>query len=200
MIAGCSVVGVRDGYEQSGYQVIATAGDAFEVRTYAPRVAAEATVAVGDEDEDGAFRTLFRYITGANEGGADIAMTVPVESTPQDGVDIAMTAPVETDTSDATVMRMRFFLPAQFTAETAPVPTAPNVKIIPIGKTTMAVRQFTGFGSDATVAEEREALMVALENSDWKPVAEPIAMFYDPPWTLPFFRRNEVAVIVEPAR
>jgi len=48
-------------------------------------------------------------------------------------------------------------------------------------------------------AQEFEAFLArALEGSPWIAVGEPVALFYDPPWTLPFLRRNEVAVRVEP--
>ena len=33
-----------------------------------------------------------------------------------------------------------------------------------------------------------------LEESNWRAVGEPTTLFYDPPWTIPFLRRNEVAV------
>jgi hypothetical protein len=39
-----------------------------------------------------------------------------------------------------------------------------------------------------------------LKPSAWRPTGEPVVLFYDPPFTVPFLRRNEVAVAVEPAR
>jgi len=35
-----------------------------------------------------------------------------------------------------------------------------------------------------------------LKNSAWAPQGGVVDWFYDPPWTLPFARRNEVAVVV----
>lgn len=32
--------------------------------------------------------------------------------------------------------------------------------------------------------------------SDWRPAGAPTTFLYDPPWTLPFFRRDEVVVPV----
>jgi hypothetical protein len=32
----------------------------------------------------------------------------------------------------------------------------------------------------------------------WEAAGEPVAWFYDPPWTIPALRRNEVAVPVAP--
>ena len=57
-----------------------------------------------DGNDGQAFGRLFRYITGANQHDAHIAMTIPVEMAPRT---IPMTVPVEV-TSDQV---MRFFLP-----------------------------------------------------------------------------------------
>jgi hypothetical protein len=37
-----------------------------------------------------------------------------------------------------------------------------------------------------------------LRDTAFDPSGKPVAWFYDPPWTLPFRRRNEVAVTVTP--
>ena len=42
------------------------------------------------------------------------------------------------------------------------------------------------------------ALVDALDGTDWVAAGPPVGWFYDPPWTIPFFRRNEVAVPVAP--
>ncbi|MFM8684243.1 MAG: hypothetical protein ACKOEG_10795 [Chthoniobacterales bacterium] len=34
------------------------------------------------------------------------------------------------------------------------------------------------------------------ENKNLKPAGEPMFAYYDPPWTLPFMRRNEVMLRV----
>jgi hypothetical protein len=200
--AGCSVFGDRSGYESSAYTVIDRPAPDLEIRTYAPRVAAEVRVPMGDWQSDAAFRTLFRYITGANEGAQDVAMTTPVEMTPRgasDGADIAMTTPVESSEDADGMMRMQFFLPASYTVDTAPVPTDPAVAIVAVPEKRFAVRRFAGFGFESSVARETRALLADLSGAErWRAAAAPVAMFYDPPWTLPFFRRNEVAVAVEP--
>ena len=50
---------------------------------------------------------------------------------------------------------------------------------------------------DEEQLERRKAeLLRALEESGWRPIGKPTSLFYDPPWTLPFLRRNEVAVPV----
>ena len=197
VLSACSLVGVRSGYEQAPYEVVASLGENIEVRAYAPRVAAEATVRAQDDsnDRNAAFRLLFDYITGANRSNNEIAMTAPVETAPAPE-EVAMTVPVETSGDGTTGMRMRFFLPAAYSADTAPTPTDPRVRVVELPAQTVAVLRFSGFGGEDAVAEKTEALLAGLENTDYRAAGEPFALFYDPPWTLPFFRRNEVVVEV----
>lgn len=200
MLAGCTVLGIRDTAEPS-FTVVDRVADTVEIRRYAPRAAAEvrldgAAAGGGMQAQGRAFRTLFAYIQGANDGGRTIAMTAPVEQR-AGGSSIAMTAPVET-TTDADGFVMRFFLPADLTAATAPEPTDPAVAIVELPAGDMAVRSFTGWWTEAGLARRQEALIDALDGTGWVAAGPPVGWFYDPPWTIPFLRRNEVAVPVVP--
>lgn len=193
--AALGVFGVRI-YEEPRYAAVATLSDGVEVRRYAPRLAAETEVAGDDvEARSGAFRILFAYIAGANAGAEKIAMTAPV-ATARSAEKIAMTAPVET-APGAGGVRMRFFLPARYTAATAPRPTDARVRLIPVLEETMAVLRFSGRGAEAELARRTAALRAVLAPTPWRPVADPVILFYDPPFTLPFLRRTEAAVRVE---
>ena len=59
-LAGCSVFGVRSSYEAPDYSVVQRLGPDMEVRTYSPRLVAEATVNSDDpgEGRNAAFRPL----------------------------------------------------------------------------------------------------------------------------------------------
>lgn len=187
LLAGCSVFGVRT-VDEPPFVVVDRPAEGVEVRRYQERVAAE--VRLGSES--GAFRLLFDYISGANEAAEKIAMTAPVE---QSGAKIAMTAPVEVDQGDEALV-MRFFLPESFTAETAPRPTDPRVTLVVLDEAHIAVTSFTGWWTRAGVARRQAALVDQLTTTAWQAAGPPTAWFYDPPWTLPFFRRNEIAVPV----
>lgn len=196
LLAGCSLFGDRSGYEQPDYSVLATLGPSAEVRHYGPRLAAEATVEA-DSEENGrndAFRLLFDYITGKNQPAASIAMTSPVATDSEPGT-ISMTAPVQTSESKGSAS-MRFFFPKGYSADTAPAPLDPRVKIIAVPEETLAVLTFSGSIREANVEKQRQVLAERLEGSEWHADGKPTAMFYDPPWTLWFLRRNEVAVPV----
>ena len=190
--AACSVVGVSDTPEPE-YSVVERLGEAVEIRRYAPRVAVEARMPEGGRNA--AFGRLFEYISGANDGGGEIAMTTPVAT--DEGAEIAMTAPVATDAAGpGGGYAMRFFLPEQYDAETAPRPTDDRLRIVPYPEQTLAVIRFSGLRDESNIAEHRERLMAALEGSGWRPAGPAESWFYDPPWTLPPMRRNEVAIPV----
>jgi hypothetical protein len=193
--ATLGVFGLRI-YEEPRHHVVTTLGDGVEIRRYAPRLAAETEVAGDDvEARSHAFRILFTYIAGANAGAEKIAMTAPVATAPP-AATIAMTAPVQT-APGAGGVRMRFFLPARYTAATAPRPTDARVHLIPVPEETMAVLRFSGRGEEAELARRTAALRAVLAPTPWRPVADPVILFYDPPFTLPFLRRTEAAVRVE---
>ncbi|BBF94886.1 SOUL family heme-binding protein [Blastochloris tepida] len=194
-------------YEEPAYQVVGHVGEDIEIRRYAPRLAAEVEYPkTGGRDGGDAFMLLFNYIAGANQGAPGvnkIAMTVPVEMrTSGKETDsektakaekIAMTAPVEMAESGS-AGRIRFFLPASLTAETAPRPTDPRVKLVTVPGETVAVRRFSGVGWE--MAERQWELVKRLRGTAWQPADEPFALYYDGPFTLPFLRRNEAAVAV----
>jgi hypothetical protein len=197
LLSACSFLGVRSGYQQPEYEIVGRVGESIEIRSYGSRLAAEASIESSDSGEgrNASFRLLFDYISGGNRTGASIAMTAPVES---DGAseEIAMTAPVETARTDESRVYMRFFLPAKYDRETVPKPTDARVRIVEVPAQTLAVLRFTGFGSEESVAKKKAELLRGLEGSSWRPESQAVAYFYDPPWTLPFFRRNEVVVAV----
>jgi SOUL heme-binding protein len=175
-----SVFGIRSAYEQPRYEVVGHAGPA-EIRAYGPRLAAETTLDPGTHGE--AFGLLARYIFGENRGKAGgrakIAMTTPVE--------MAKAGPR---------VAMRFFLPRALSRETAPQPADGRVRIVAVPNETVAALRFSGSTEDARIAERKAALLRELRGSAWLPAGEPVFLGYDPPFTPPFLRRNEVAVPV----
>jgi hypothetical protein len=189
LAAGCSVIGAGDKAPEPPFETVARIDEATEIRRYGPRTAAAVPMAEG---ESAAFGLLFDYISGANDGGARIAMTAPV-ATRGRGAEIAMTAPVALSADE-----MLFFLPESLTADTAPKPRDPRVAIRTIPEQTIAVRRWSGLRGERALHREAGALLGALDASAWVPVGPAEGWFYDPPWTLPPFRRNEAAVPVAP--
>ena len=177
----------------------------MELRRYGPRLAAETTVR-GSETEarSKGFRRLAGYIFGANTnaGGAsrEIAMTAPVEQAagpPAAGRKVAMTAPVAQERAGQDAWTIRFFLPRELTLANAPRPRDPAIRLVELPAETAAVLRFSGIPGAEAVGRHGEMLLAALAGSAWRPAGPVVAWFYDPPWTLPWLRRNEVAVPVE---
>jgi len=184
-------------YEQPPYAVLDQPAAAVEVRRYGPRLAAEVALDGRDGADRGeAFGLLFSYITGANRGAAGdaelVAMTAPVDLAQP--ARIVMTAPVETGQGSGG--RMRFFLPARYSRDTAPVPVDSRVRIVTVPEQTVATLRFSGTARG--LPQRQQQLIAALATSRWQPTAAPYGLFYNAPFTIPFLRRNEAAVAVAP--
>ncbi|KMO72785.1 heme-binding protein [Mycolicibacterium chubuense] len=187
-----SIVGVRT-VEEPHY-IKRPLTDTVEIRQYGSRIAAETTVS-GDKQKalNTGFRRLAGYIFGGNHRDTEIAMTAPV-SQQSAKEEIAMTAPVSQTGSAEDGWTVRFFMPSKWSMETLPEPDDENVRLVTVPPQTVAVLKFTGDRSAAAIARRGEELRTTLRDKGIEPVGETTAWFYDPPWTLPFRRRNEVAV------
>ena len=168
-------------YEKSRYEVLAGIDHRFEIRRYAPRLAAQIELPQANRrGRDEAFRALFAYIAGANSASgsasARIAMTVPVAV--EQPTRIPMTVPVLTSERGGGI-RMQFFLPAKYTFVTAPKPRDKRMTLVPIQSATVAILRFSG--SDSDCFEKQIELIAKLEGSQWKPIEPPYALFYDAP-------------------
>jgi hypothetical protein len=186
------LVGIRTS-EEPLYVHEAGIGD-VEIRRYGPRIAAQ-TVVTGDQNaaRNAGFRRIAGYIFGGNHRKTTISMTAPVA---QQSEKIAMTAPVAQSRGTEGGSVIRFFMPSQWSMDLLPEPDDERVELVEVPGETYAVLRFSGDRSPATVAAKTDELLKAVQHSNFETVGEPVAWFYDPPWTLPFRRRNEVAVAV----
>ena len=205
-VAACSVFGGKAA-DEPAYGVVVEDGD-FQIREYGQYAVAE-TVASPPFNYATriGFRRLVRYISGANAGKRKIDMTAPVELEPK-GEKISMTAPVvlapgnAAPAGDAPALAggdieswtMAFVLPEGYTAANAPAPTNPAVRVRDIPARRVASLRFSGFLRNKRAEEQREELVAWLEErgleheGDWRVAG------YNPPWTIPQLRRNEVLV------
>ncbi|HQT47713.1 MAG TPA: heme-binding protein [Acidocella sp.] len=190
-----TIFGQRSGTEEPRHSVIADLGP-VEIRAYAPRLAASVTV-TGDEisARSAGFRRLAAFIFGANTTRTGIAMTAPVV---QSGATIAMTAPVVQSAAQPGSWTITFYMPSGYTLATLPKPTDPGITVQEVPGDTLAVHRFTGARGAAAIANATTFLLGQLSASAWEPAGDAVSWFYDPPWTLPWTRRNEVAVPVKP--
>jgi hypothetical protein len=178
-----SVAGLRFGTEEPPYSHTRLA-HGVEIRHYDCRIAAQTTVFSGDDAAalSAGFRRLAGYIFGGNHRRTKIAMT----------------APVSQHAGEAEGSVIRFYLPAEFTMAQLPTPTDDSVVLVQLPMETVAALRFSGDRRPSAVATRTAKLLDVLQDNNFKPNGPPTAWFYDPPWTLPFRRRNEVAVAITP--
>lgn len=151
----------------------------FEVREYPALVLVE--TAKEDASGNGSFGRLFRYISGSNAAEKKIPMTAPVF---MDGHDRAG--------------RMAFVMPATFSADTTPAASDDRVVVKTESAGRFAVLRFGGFASAANEERAVRELRRLVGVHQLGTLGEPFFAYYDPPWTLPPFRRNEVLVRIAP--
>jgi hypothetical protein len=193
--SGLSVVGVRAPYAQPAFRVIAHLPQGVEIRAYPERAAVAADIRDGNEGE--AFGRLFRYITGANHAGSTMRMSAPVEQEhrsdgQKSGQKIAMTIPVEMTGDNV----MRFFLPDQVRRAGPPAPTDPAGHLVTLPPADIAAIRFSGTLTEESRVMHADMLAKLLAGSNWRPLGPPSVLSYDPPFAIPFLRRNEIAVQV----
>ena len=166
----------------------------FEIRSYAPMIIAEVQVE-GDLDEASSqgFRLIAAYIFGQNQINEKIAMTAPVTVEDQSAKSgkIAMTTPVGIE-SNAGKWTVSFVMPVEYSMETIPKPINPQVQLRQIPAVKKAVISFSGFYNTQKVAEKTLELEQWMKSRNLHSVGSPNFARYNPPWTLPFMRRNEV--------
>ena len=192
-----AIFGIRGAFEQQPYVIREDLGQGLEIRDYGQTAAAEATVVAPTRKQasETAFRLLFAYITGANGGHQTVAMTTPVQQT---SALIGMTAPVRIDaaaTGGQSEVAMRFFLPAKLSGN-PPVPMDPRVRIVTVPASTVAALRYSGNPTEAARSAHEQDMLRRLSATAWQPAGSPYVLNYDPPFAIPFLKRNEIAVEV----
>jgi hypothetical protein len=197
--SGCSVFGIRSA-EEASYIVLKDEGK-FQLREYAALVVVETTVnAEFDEAGSQAFNRLFAYISGENQGSRKIAMTAPVmvsEDAPTEGESIDMTTPVLAD-QNADGWRFAFVLPASFNLDNAPLPTDPHVMLVEIKPKQVATLRYTGLLNERDFRDNTTKLRSWMMINGHESTSSARVAGFDPPWALPFLRRNEIMIDVTP--
>lgn len=189
--------------EEPKYEVIVSDAQ-FEVRHYAPVLIAE-TIVEGDMDAASSkgFRLIADFIFGNNlssdtDKKSKIAMTAPVTVEPQSSK-IAMTAPLtvepqaaESNMKTAKTWRINFVMPSQYTLANIPKPKNNAVSLREIPSKYFIVHKYSGFNTIARVQTKTDETVEWAIKRSYKMIGTPQLSRYDPPWTLPMFRRNEI--------
>ncbi|OMO82232.1 SOUL heme-binding protein [Corchorus capsularis] len=181
--------------------------DQYEIREVEPYFIAETTM-LGKTgfDLNGAsqsFNVLAEYLFGKNINKEKMEMTTPVftsRAAQSDGERMEMTTPVITKKDkNQDKWQMSFVMPSKY-GSNVPLPKDPSVKIREVPRKTVAVIAFSGFVTDEEIKQRELKLRDALKNDRQFQVKEGASVEvaqYNPPFTLPFNRRNEIALEVE---
>jgi len=133
------------------------------------------------------FNTLASYLFGGNEEKQTMAMTMPVITTvgakPADGVSAGT---------------MQFVIPVAASREPPTPRPDDDVTVDRVPERLVAVKAFPGLVTDEEVARQKAALLSALDGEVDVVNGEEVSVLqYNSPLTIPWRRRNEIAVVVE---
>jgi SOUL heme-binding protein len=185
-----------EGLQGPEYTVVALS-DGYEIRDYLGYTVASTTMGkvgepfkMDDVASSGtAFNSLAAYLFGGNAEGKVLSMTTPVATTIGG--------------------EMRFYLQKDDDSVTFPAPLEQDaeaifetgaVSLVDIPPTRLAVRKFTGFVTEGEISRQKDVLLQELELDGWEidvnhgSIVPHIIFQYNPPYTIPVVRRNEIAV------
>jgi hypothetical protein len=159
----------------------------IELRAYENfTVARTSTQGAGFTSRSGAtgFNTLASYLFGKNEAKQEMAMTMPVE--------------MESSTGDSQGS-MAFVLPKEYANEPPAPLMSSDITIDKVPARLVAAKPFPGLVTEEEVQRQKAALLEAIAaDGSVVPVKESqvIVLQYNSPLTIPWRRRNEVAIVV----
>lgn len=176
------------GLEEPAYERI-LGGEGFELRLYKNftvarrKMAAEAGQDFSSQD---GFSSLAAYLFGDNQEKRAMKMTMPVE--------------IAYDGAKPGQRAMSFMLPSEESqASQAPQPRDPSIELIDVAESLVAVREFPAIATAKEVERQLSLLLEALEaDGSYMPLdaARYSVLQYNPPYTLPWRRRNEIVLAV----
>ncbi|KQJ99733.1 heme-binding-like protein At3g10130, chloroplastic [Brachypodium distachyon] len=148
------------------------------------------------------FNVLASYLFGENTRSEQMEMTTPVLTRKAEigSEKMDMTTPVITKKSaDENKWKMSFVMPSKYGPD-LPKAKDPSVTIKEVPRKIVAVVAFPGLVTDDDISQRESRLRQALQKDTQYRVKEDSVVEvaqYNPPFTLPFTRRNEVALEVE---
>lgn len=166
--------------EKPSYEVLTTEGK-VEIRNYQPMLVASVEVEEKSREESIrlGFKLLADYIFGNNSEQQKISMT----------------APVKQKQINQSLWKVSFVMPSKYTLKSLPLPKNQQVQLQRVETKKFIVIRFSGVSSNKNLSKHEQRLLdyVAAKNISLSHSGNSfIYAFYNPPWTLPAMRRNEV--------
>jgi len=161
-------------YETAKYKVLEKEGK-FELREYDSYFTA--AISESDPMDTSGFNEIFGYISGDNEGKEKISMTTPVIN--------------ELEENNFTT---EFVMPGKYRESSPPAPTNEKITIKRNEKRLCAAVTFSGTVNDEKIQKYEEDLLNWLSKRNRIPVGTFRLARYNPPFTPPPLRRNEILI------
>ena len=195
LIVGAILIGalatgpIMSNVESPSYKVIQSKGK-IEIREFSPMIIAEVEVFGKRKNAiSNGFKLLADYIFGNNIPRDNIDTTATIQR-PM-GKKIAMTAPVQQQLASNSWL-VSFVMPSEYSLETLPKPKNTKIKLKKIPTKRFITIQFSGGSSDENLAKHEKLLLEFVKTDNISVIGASKYAFYNPPWTLPLMRRNEV--------
>lgn len=187
LLGGLAAGPIMSNVERPTYEVLEKHA-AIEIRQYAPRLVANVTTSGSREEAiSSGFKILADFIFGNNTPPRDLKNSGGNSGKTQ----IAMTAPVE-QIASGTKWTTGFNIPAEFTLETLPKPNSLEIKLVEKAAQKFISITFSGSNTSKNVMRHESTLKEFISENNMRVKGSAVYAFYNPPWTLPLFRRNEV--------
>lgn len=130
------------------------------------------------------FKQLSDYIFGNN---------MPADGSSHQGVKVEMTAPVvQHGNHMGNKWDIFFIMPEEYCLGDLPIPNNHNVKLTEQHEQKILAIRFSGFNSDSNLNKHLHELQAYAAHHNIHVRKEIVMAYYDPPWVLPFIRRNEI--------
>ena len=185
---------IMSNVETPSYKVIQSKGK-IEIREFDPMVIAEVQLVGRRKDAiSSGFKLLADYIFGNNISQENIDTTATIQRPASEK--IAMTAPVQQQLANNSWL-VSFVMPSEYNLEDLPKPKNIEVKLKNVPVKRFVTIQFSGTSSDENLAKHKKLLVEFIETNSISVTGTPKYAFYNPPWTLPLMRRNEVMFEVQ---
>lgn len=195
MLVGALATGpIMSNVETPSYKVIQSKGK-IEIREFDPMVIAEVQVVGRRKDAiSSGFKLLADYIFGNNISQENIDTTATIQRPASEK--IAMTAPVQQQLANNSWL-VSFVMPSEYNLEDLPKPKNVEVKLKNVPVKRFVTIQFSGTSSDENLAKHKKLLVEFIKTNSISVTGTSKYAFYNPPWTLPLMRRNEVMFEVQ---
>tara|TARA_B100000941_G_scaffold181410_1_gene130172 strand:+ start:23291 stop:23848 length:558 start_codon:yes stop_codon:yes gene_type:complete len=170
----------EDKYKEPSYTLINKIDD-IEIRQYDEYIIARTSISLeNNKSDNNMFRTLASYIFGGNDNNERIPMTAPV-----------------TSFIDKNEQNMIFYILGEKNIQDLPTPDNRNIKLEKFNLNKCAVINFSWLANKERINKYKKDLEDFIKKNNYEAVSPFMLNRYDPPWTLPFLRRNEIIVKIK---